>query len=75
LAVRLEVLNGKGASPLPRTNPRYGHPTPTTGVEVERKWARPDYVPLDAPTPPDTAAKTRKVKPAKTIKTIKKGRA
>lgn len=43
LAVRLEVLEPHGISPLPRTNPRYGHPTPTTGVEVERKWARADY--------------------------------
>lgn len=30
-------------SPLPRTNPRFGHPTPQTGVEVERKWKRADY--------------------------------
>ncbi len=47
-AVRMEILgtNGKngGTSPLPRTNPRYGHRTPTSGVEVEKKWARPDYV-------------------------------
>jgi formate dehydrogenase major subunit len=30
-------------SPLPRTNSRFGHPTPQTGVEVERKWKRADY--------------------------------
>ncbi|ADV66976.1 formate dehydrogenase subunit alpha [Deinococcus maricopensis] len=42
-AVRLEVLGTAGASPLPRTNHRYAHPTPQRGVEVERKWARPDY--------------------------------
>lgn len=30
-------------SPLPRRNFRYGHPTPQNGVEVERKWNRPDY--------------------------------
>jgi formate dehydrogenase major subunit len=30
-------------SPLPRRNFRYGHPTPQNGVEVERKWKRPDY--------------------------------
>lgn len=32
-------------SPLPRTNHRYGHPTPQAGVEVERKWQRGDYRP------------------------------
>ena len=32
----------KGA-PLPRINSRFGHPTPQNGVEVERKWSRPDY--------------------------------
>jgi formate dehydrogenase major subunit len=43
VAVRLEVIEKKGKNPLPRTNHRYGHPTPTTGVEVEIKWARADY--------------------------------
>ncbi|SEJ63145.1 formate dehydrogenase major subunit [Deinococcus reticulitermitis] len=42
--VRLEVLPETGPHPLPKTNPRWGHPTPQRGVEVERKWARPDYV-------------------------------
>ncbi|WP_083847238.1 formate dehydrogenase subunit alpha [Deinococcus gobiensis] len=42
--VRMEVLTETGPSPLPKTNPRYGHPTPQTGVEVERKWQRPDYI-------------------------------
>jgi formate dehydrogenase major subunit len=32
-----------GENPLPRNNSRFGHPTPQTGVEVERKWKRPDY--------------------------------
>jgi formate dehydrogenase major subunit len=46
VAVRMEIIGGNGGtSPLPRSNPRHGHRTPTTGVEVERKWARPDYVP------------------------------
>jgi hypothetical protein len=27
-------------NPLPRTNFRFGHPTPQRGVEVERKWNR-----------------------------------
>ncbi|GGM08781.1 formate dehydrogenase subunit alpha [Deinococcus aerophilus] len=43
-SVRMEVLPDSGASPLPATNFRYGTPTPQTGVEVERKWSRPDYV-------------------------------
>lgn len=30
-------------SPLPQGHHRYGAPTPQRGVEVERKWARPDY--------------------------------
>jgi formate dehydrogenase major subunit len=30
-------------NPLPPTNHRFGHPTPQHGVEVERKWRRPDY--------------------------------
>jgi formate dehydrogenase major subunit len=32
-----------GKSPIPRGNFRNGHRTPQTGVEIERKWARPDY--------------------------------
>ena len=42
-AVRLEKMGQRGTSPLPRANPRYGQPTPQVGVEVERKWRRPDY--------------------------------
>ncbi len=42
-SVHLTVLTQNGEDPLPRTNSRYGHPTPQTGVEVERKWARSDY--------------------------------
>jgi formate dehydrogenase major subunit len=44
-SVHLTVLSQKGDNPIPRANPRYGHPTPQTGVEVERKWARSDYHP------------------------------
>jgi formate dehydrogenase major subunit len=44
-SVHLRVLGEVGASPLPRANPRFGHPTPQQGVEVERKWKRPDYRP------------------------------
>ena len=42
-SVRMVVLPETGANPLPRTNSRFGHPTPQKGVEVERKWRRPDY--------------------------------
>jgi len=34
---------GDRREPLPRINSRFGHPTPQNGVEVERKWKRPDY--------------------------------
>jgi formate dehydrogenase major subunit len=37
-SVHLTVLPEIGESPLPRTNHRFGHPTPQHGVEVERKW-------------------------------------
>ena len=43
-AVRMEVLPDVGESPLPRVNPRFGHPTPQRGVKVELKWARADYL-------------------------------
>ncbi|MVN86310.1 formate dehydrogenase subunit alpha [Deinococcus sp. HMF7620] len=43
-SVRMELLPEVGDNPLPVTNHRWGHPTPQDGVEVERKWARPDYV-------------------------------
>jgi formate dehydrogenase major subunit len=39
----MQVLAEVGESPLPRVNSRFGHPTPQEGVEVERKWKRPDY--------------------------------
>lgn len=43
VAVKMRVLGEVGESPLPRTNSRWGHPTPQHGVEVERKWQRADY--------------------------------
>src|SRR5258706_1037303 len=42
-SVRLLVLGENGESPLPRSNPRFGHRTPQRGVEVDRKWKRADY--------------------------------
>jgi formate dehydrogenase major subunit len=44
-SVKLTVLPEIGDNPLPRTNSRWGHPTPRHGVEVERKWQRADYRP------------------------------
>lgn len=41
-AVQLRVLE-KRKNPLTPENFRNGHPTPQMGVEVERKWKRPDY--------------------------------
>jgi len=42
--VKMEVLQPKGDSPLPKINHRYGNPVPQIGVNVERKWQRDDYV-------------------------------
>ena len=42
-SVHLKLLGKNGENPLPRTNSRFGHPTPQNGVEVERKWKRKDY--------------------------------
>src|SRR5882724_6614410 len=42
-SVQMNVLAEVGENPLPRINSRFGHPTPQNGVEVERKWKRPDY--------------------------------
>lgn len=44
--VRMEVLRQRGENPLPKTNHRNKKRHPTTGIEVERKWARPGYVHL-----------------------------
>ena len=41
--MKMTVLTQKGESPLPRRNFRFGHRTPTNGVEVEKKRARADY--------------------------------
>ncbi|HUS12777.1 MAG TPA: molybdopterin dinucleotide binding domain-containing protein [Pyrinomonadaceae bacterium] len=45
ISVHMTVLPEIGVSPLPRTNSRWGHPTPQRGVKVERKWQRADYRP------------------------------
>jgi formate dehydrogenase major subunit len=43
VSVHMTVLAEAGPHPLPRENFRHGHPTPQSGVEVERKWKRGDY--------------------------------
>jgi formate dehydrogenase major subunit len=42
-SVRMRVVEASGASPLPKTDQRFGHPTPQAGVEIERKWKQPGY--------------------------------
>ena len=53
IAVKMELIADDGPTPLPRHNFRYGKRTPVAGVDVERKWRRPDYAkpPIDAPRP------------------------
>ena len=44
--VRMEVLIKDGDNPLPESNHRNKQRHPQNGVEVERKWARPNYIHL-----------------------------
>ncbi|MEC2158460.1 formate dehydrogenase subunit alpha [Virgibacillus halodenitrificans] len=44
IAVRMEVLEKKGKSPLPGNNYRRGNRQPQIGVQPERKWERKDYI-------------------------------
>ncbi|PLT28442.1 formate dehydrogenase subunit alpha [Peribacillus deserti] len=41
---KMEILRQEGVSPLPRINHRNGNPQPQIGVQVQKKWARKDYV-------------------------------
>lgn len=41
---KLEILQYEGINPLPSINHRYGNPQPQIGVQVQKKWARKDYV-------------------------------
>jgi formate dehydrogenase major subunit len=43
ISVQMTVRQQRGPAALPAENFRHGHPTPQTGVEVERKWSRDDY--------------------------------
>jgi formate dehydrogenase major subunit len=39
-----DIFGKHGKDPeWPRTNSRWGSPTPQRGLEIERKWQRPDY--------------------------------
>ena len=64
-SVNMRVLttkpgDAKPKSPMPKNNPRFGHPTPQAGVEVERKWKRADYrIPGAEPMPQLVQIKTR----------------
>ncbi|WP_338473389.1 formate dehydrogenase subunit alpha (plasmid) [Niallia sp. XMNu-256] len=42
--VKMEILQEEGTNPLPKINFRFGNPQPQMGVQVEKKWARKDYV-------------------------------
>jgi len=44
VAVRLQKVGRTDKPVLGPNHPRFGNPTPQSGVEVARKWARPDYV-------------------------------
>jgi formate dehydrogenase major subunit len=57
-SVAMRVLPEQGENPLPRGNHRFGHPTPQKGVEVERKWKRPDYR-MPGAGPPQNQATTK----------------
>ncbi len=53
LAVKMKVLQREGESPLPWVNFRHHERNPASGVQVDRKWGRDDYVrpPSSAPKP------------------------
>ncbi|WP_462406897.1 formate dehydrogenase subunit alpha [Gracilibacillus sp. Marseille-QA3620] len=44
ISAKMEIISYDGDNPLPRINHRNGNPNPQKGVEVERKWARKDYI-------------------------------
>ncbi|WP_110065277.1 formate dehydrogenase subunit alpha [Cytobacillus oceanisediminis] len=52
---KLEILSEEGINPLPKINHRFGNPQPQIGVNVQKKWARKDYV-----FPGDMVKKERK---------------
>lgn len=52
---KLDILSEEGINPLPKINHRFGNPQPQIGVNVQKKWARKDYV-----FPGDMVKKERK---------------
>jgi len=44
--VKMEVIETKGESPLPRHNHRFGNRVPQLSVRVEDKWKRSDFTPI-----------------------------
>lgn len=44
--VKMEVIEFKGESPLPRHNHRFGNRVPQLSVKVEEKWKRSDFTPI-----------------------------
>ncbi|AKL83964.1 YjgC [Bacillus atrophaeus UCMB-5137] len=43
-SAKMEILKHDGINPLPKINHRNGNPQPQIGVQVQRKWARKDYM-------------------------------
>ena len=60
--MKLTALPQLGDPPLPRKNFRFGHRTPTTGVEVEKKRARLDYH-VPGTNPQDKLVQIKTTKP------------
>lgn len=52
---KMEILKYEGVSPLREINHRNGNPQPQIGVQVQKKWARTDYI-----FPGDAVRKGRK---------------
>ena len=46
MSVKMEILEEKGESPLPKVNHRFGNRMPQISVRVEEKWKRDDYTPI-----------------------------
>lgn len=44
MGVKMEILEDKGESPLPKENHRFGNRMPQISVRVEEKWKRDDYI-------------------------------
>ncbi|MCY9077650.1 hypothetical protein MOE80_04325 [Bacillus inaquosorum] len=43
-SAKMEILKHDGTIPLPNINHRNGNPQPQIGVQVQKKWARKDYI-------------------------------